>query len=182
MHHPHRSGEATRPALVHWLRLPLPISSVQTMRRAGLKRIFPLVVIGPEFVVHKHTIAYRARLVLERKGNKVAETTGRHRVLTGEKQIIGIKTDIRVSVHRRRHGSAPRRRASEAETGSVKKSQAWAPLPERERSIATEIPNVRAVSQNAATSRIHDALSKSAARNQQVSSGSMGYTPTVKSS
>jgi hypothetical protein len=34
----------------------------------------------------------------------------------------------------------PRRRARNAGTGSTKKIQAWAPLPDRERSIATDTP------------------------------------------
>src|SRR5205085_11417165 len=77
--------------------------------------------------------------------------------------------------------SVPRRLASAAGTGSAKKIQACAPLPERDRSMATGTPFVRVASRNAETSFIQDFLSKSAARNQQVSSGSIGYTPTVKS-
>src|SRR6266571_3663110 len=73
--------------------------------------------------------------------------------------------------------SVPRRLASAAGTGSAKKIQAWAPLPERDRSMATGPPRARAVSRKAATSRIQDFLSKSAARNQHVSSGSIAFDP-----
>jgi hypothetical protein len=71
------------------------------------------------------------------------------------------------------------RRAWQAEIGSAKKNQAWAPLPERERSMATGNPTFLHVSENASTSSFHTASSKSAATNQQVSSGSSGYTPMV---
>jgi hypothetical protein len=61
-------------------------------------------------------------------------------------------------------------RAVEAATGAEKKNQTWAPLPERDRSTAAGRPCARQVSAKTATSSVHDALSKSAARNQQVSS------------
>jgi len=61
-----------------------------------------------------------------------------------------------------------------AETGAVKKHHACAPFPERERSIATGILKDWLVSANAVTSSFHEFLSKSTARNQQVSSSSSG--------
>ena len=48
--------------------------------------------------------------------------------------------------------SIPKRLASAAGTGSVKKIQAWPPLPERDRSIAMGILLARAVSRNAVMS------------------------------
>lgn len=69
------------------------------------------------------------------------------------------------------------RLATFAASGAVKKNQAWAPFPDRERSIAAGTPVDRQVSVNAATSSCHEHLSKSTARNQQVSSSRSGYTP-----
>jgi hypothetical protein len=65
-------------------------------------------------------------------------------------------------------------RATLAATGAEKKNQAWAPFPERERSTDTAAPTDRHASTKAATSSIQVALSKSAARNQQVSSSESG--------
>jgi len=58
----------------------------------------------------------------------------------------------------------------------VKKNHAGAPLPERDRSTATGTSTERQVSTKARMSSVHDALSKSTARNQHVSS-SNGSTP-----
>ena len=66
------------------------------------------------------------------------------------------------------------RRAMTAGTGELKKNQTWAPLPDRERSTAVGMSKPWQVSTKAATSSSQDSLSKSAARNQQVSSLSMG--------
>jgi hypothetical protein len=74
---------------------------------------------------------------------------------------------------------APIFRADEAETGSEKKIHIWPPLPDLDRSIGTL--NAGQVSRKACVSSSHVALSKSDAGNRQVSSGSIGYTPTVKS-
>ena len=65
-------------------------------------------------------------------------------------------------------------RAVAAATGVAKKNQTCAPLPERERSTATGSPIRRLVCTNARTSSIHALLSKSTARNQQVSSSCIG--------
>jgi hypothetical protein len=53
-------------------------------------------------------------------------------------------------------------RAWQAEIGSAKKNQAWAPLPERERSMATGNPTFLHVSEKASTSSLHAASWKSA--------------------
>jgi hypothetical protein len=66
------------------------------------------------------------------------------------------------------------RRATDAETGSAKKNQACAPFPDRDRSTAIGTPDERHVSANAATSSLHESPSKSAARNQHVSSSRSG--------
>src|SRR5271167_4959679 len=55
----------------------------------------------------------------------------------------------------------------------------WPPFPERERSKEAGTPIARQVSRYAPASSCHDCLSKSTARNQQVSSESSGYTPIV---
>jgi len=68
----------------------------------------------------------------------------------------------------------PNRRAREAEIGSSKKIHAWAPLPERDRSMATGTSQAWQAWAKAFTSRRHSASSKSAAKNQQVSSGRTG--------
>jgi len=66
-----------------------------------------------------------------------------------------------------------RRRACGA-TGAEKKNQTWAPLPERDLSTAAGTQTRRHVSTKALTSSVHVLLSKSTARNQQVSSSSSG--------
>ncbi len=68
----------------------------------------------------------------------------------------------------------PSLRAATAGTGEPKKNQACAPLPERDRSMATGKPCRRQVSAKAVTSSCQVFLSKSAARNQQVSTGRSG--------
>ena len=65
-------------------------------------------------------------------------------------------------------------RAVAAGTGSEKKNHTCAPFPDRERSTSTGRSRRRAVSANARTSSFHEPLSKSTARNQHVSSGSIG--------
>ncbi|MCC6898750.1 MAG: hypothetical protein IT377_07230 [Polyangiaceae bacterium] len=65
-------------------------------------------------------------------------------------------------------------RAIIAGTGAVKKNHTCAPFPERERSTSTGKPSLSAVSANARASSFHVLLSKSTARNQHVSSGSIG--------
>jgi len=68
----------------------------------------------------------------------------------------------------------PIRLATFADSGAVKKNQACAPFPDLDRSIATGVPADRQVSANAIRSSLHERLSKSTARNQQVSSTSRG--------
>ena len=70
--------------------------------------------------------------------------------------------------------AAPSCRAVRAGIGSEKKIQTWPPLPERDRSRAAGTPFAWHVSIIADASAAQLALSKSAARNQQVSSGSSG--------
>jgi hypothetical protein len=65
-------------------------------------------------------------------------------------------------------------RNSTAGSGSEKKIHTWAPFPERERSSAAATSWDLQVSRNADTSSIHVVLSKSTARNQDVSSGKRG--------
>src|ERR1019366_5861600 len=55
----------------------------------------------------------------------------------------------------------------------------WPPFPERERSTAAGTFNSRHVSRKARESYSHVVLSKSAARNQHVSSGRRAYTPSI---
>jgi len=76
-------------------------------------------------------------------------------------------------------GSVPSRRAAPAGTGRSKKNQMCAPLPERERSNTAGTSSSRQVERNADVSSFHVFLSKSTARNQQVSFSSSGYTPRV---
>src|SRR6516165_9975017 len=73
----------------------------------------------------------------------------------------------------------PSLRAVIAGEARSKKIQIWPPLPERERSRAAGTANSRQVSRKARESYSHVFLSKSAARNQHVSSGRRGYTPMV---
>lgn len=61
----------------------------------------------------------------------------------------------------------PKRRAVAAGTGSVKKSQRWAPSPEREISGANGIPSVLAARITAFASSRQVFSSKSKARNRQ---------------
>src|SRR5674476_518644 len=73
----------------------------------------------------------------------------------------------------------PSLRAVIAGNARSKKIQMWPPFPERERSKAAGTFNSWQVSTKASESYSHVFLSKSAARNQHVSSGSSAYTPTV---
>src|ERR1017187_10987054 len=73
----------------------------------------------------------------------------------------------------------PSLRAVIAGNARSKKIQMWPPFPERERSKAAGTFNSLQVSRNASESYSHVFLSKSAARNQHVSSGSSAYTPIV---
>jgi len=73
----------------------------------------------------------------------------------------------------------PSLRAVIAGRARSKKIQMWPPFPERERSKAAGTLNSLQVSRKAWESYSHVFLSKSAARNQHVSSGRRGYTPTV---
>jgi hypothetical protein len=77
--------------------------------------------------------------------------------------------------------SAPSARASRAGIGSEKKIQTWPPSPERERSSAAGMPLVRHVCMKARESSAQCSPSKSAARNEQRSSASIGYTPATNS-
>ena len=74
-----------------------------------------------------------------------------------------------ISVPLSARDALPILRAMVADTGAVKKNHACAPLPERDRSTATGTPARLHVSANALTSLAHEHLSKSMARNQQVS-------------
>src|ERR1035441_769908 len=73
----------------------------------------------------------------------------------------------------------PNLRAVIAGSARSKKIQTWPPFPERERSKTAGAFNSWQVSRKARESYSQVFLSKSAARNQQVSSGKRGYTPTV---
>src|SRR5580658_10462039 len=75
--------------------------------------------------------------------------------------------------------AAPNRLAKVAEIGAAKNTQTCAPFPERDRSSAAGTFIPRQDSTKACASRFHDSPSKSAAKNQQVSSASRGYPPTV---
>ncbi len=70
-------------------------------------------------------------------------------------------------------------RARVAGSGVSKKIQICPPRPDRERSRDAGMHHSRHVSRKAAQSSCQLALSKSAARNQQVSSRRSGYTPTT---
>lgn len=69
---------------------------------------------------------------------------------------------------------APRRRADDAGTGSVKKIHTCPPRPDRDRSSAAGTPLVVQVARNTAASWRHVCLSKSMATNRHVSSASRG--------
>jgi hypothetical protein len=84
------------------------------------------------------------------------------------------------NAHRLRHTfGADMVRAGIAGSARSKKIQMWPPFPERERSKAAGTFNSWQVSRKARESYSQVILSKSAARNQHVSSGRRGYTPTV---
>lgn len=80
------------------------------------------------------------------------------------------KQNLAASVHAR----LLIRRAVAAAIGTAKKNQTWAPSPERDLSTAQLRLNWSAVSTKAVTSRRQSSLSKSMARNEHVSSGSIG--------
>jgi len=71
----------------------------------------------------------------------------------------------------------PNCRADFASIGSEKNIQAWAPFPDFDISMATSTPNRVAASLYARISSSHVVLSKSAARNMQVSSVRIAYVP-----
>ena len=73
----------------------------------------------------------------------------------------------------------PSLRAVIAGTACSKKIQTWPPLPDLDRSSAADTHISRQVSMNAIESSCQVFLSKSTARNQQVSSDNNGYTPMV---
>src|SRR5271165_1255743 len=73
----------------------------------------------------------------------------------------------------------PSLRAVIADSARSKKIQTWPPFPERERSKAAGTLNSWQVSRKAWASYSQVFLSKSAARNQHVSSDRRGYTPTA---
>jgi hypothetical protein len=68
----------------------------------------------------------------------------------------------------------PIARAALAATGAEKKNHTWAPLPDRERSMAAGRLIRRQVSAKAITSSVHVPLSKSTARSQHVWSARSG--------
>ena len=106
--------------------------------------------------------------------DQIAKTAGWHRVLTREEPVIRVKADVGAAVHRCRDEKRAKAPGLCRRNWLGKEYPGMRPLPERDRSTAIRMPLVRGVSRNAATSCIHDFLSKSAARNQQVSSGSKG--------
>ena len=91
-------------------------------------------------------------------------TAGRtkSRPISGRLSIVSVRT------------CDPSRRASAAAMASSKKSQTWAPRPERDRSSAAGRLRWRQASRNAAASSRQPALSKSTARKKQISPCSKG--------
>jgi hypothetical protein len=96
------------------------------------------------------------------RGSSIVAVTRPSKPISGQRSIVSVKRAV------------PSRRACGAGIGSAKKIQTCPPLPDRERSRTAGIPLSRQVAMNARASRAHDDLSKSAARNQQLSSGSIG--------
>ena len=82
------------------------------------------------------------------------------RVVDQKKPTSGLLS--RVSVSKKE----PKRRAINAGIGSEKKIQAWAPMPERDRSTATDMLFSSQTSLKPAISSLQLSLSKSAARKQ----------------
>jgi hypothetical protein len=75
--------------------------------------------------------------------------------------------------------AAPILRANDAGMGCSKKIQICAPFPERDLSKQAGMAQFVQTCKNAETSSVQVVLSKSMARNQQVSSLSRGYIPAV---
>ena len=134
----------------------------------------PLVRPRPERVVDEQRVALLARLVLERQGDEVAEAAARHGVLVREEPVVRLHAELvaprhrlgdEVAAHPPRDVRGDRRREEEPDVRAVPGTRA---LHRR------GTPAARQVSTKAATSSFHEVLSKSAARNQQVSSSSIG--------
>jgi hypothetical protein len=127
-----------------------------------------------EVIVHEHTVSVVERSLLQGERDQIAETTFRHRILTGKQSIVRIQSDLMPPFH-----------------GSGQQGAAKLPRHNRSRWIREEDPDVSVFTgtlllqsggdaesaqalTNAAASSSQVFLSKSAARNRQVSSSSNG--------
>ena len=116
--------------------------------------------------------------VLERQRDQVAESAAWHGVLVREEPVVRLHAELvapghrlgdQVAAHLAGDAGGDGRREEEPDVGAVARTaNARRRLARRRRGRSRR---------RRATSSIHDRLSKSAARNQQVSSRSSGYTP-----
>ncbi|AMY71265.1 hypothetical protein AKL17_4043 [Frigidibacter mobilis] len=146
------------------------------LRRHPWKRrqIRPLIFVWLNILIEEDAVADPPGTVLERQRDQVSEASNGHRILVRKEAVIGSKSDLWPFLHgfcdqgRSKLASRPGRHRFGEEYPDV------APLPDRDRSSAAGTPFVRHVASRALASSAQDALSKSAARNQQVSSRSKG--------
>src|SRR5262249_39459877 len=119
-------------------------------------------------IVEEETVPRRARTMLQGKRDQVAETACRHTVLTREEPVVRRKADIRITLHRL--SDEMRTEPTRDRGPNRKKTHTWPPCPDRERSSTAGMPRAAHACRKAAESSVQVALSKSTARNQQVSS------------
>src|SRR5579872_3187667 len=56
-----------------------------------------------EILIEEDAVAIFPRPILQRERDQVAETAGRHRILTREEAAVRTEADIRVTIHSCRH-------------------------------------------------------------------------------
>ncbi len=119
---------------------------------AHLRQKRPLVVVRGEGVIEENGVAGRPRLFLQGERDQVAEPSPGHRVLVGEKPVVGIESRPRPALGRRRQRRRAqlarqprreRRREKEPEVGAV--AGAGALQSEREAQVAPRLQHRRGV-------------------------------------
>ena len=138
-----------------------------------------MIAIRPKSESRNTLLSVLARNPLQRQGDEITEAALWHRVLVREEAVVGVHPELVAPVHGSGEDQTAEFSRGCRRDGTLEEIQMCPPLPERDRSSGADTPSSRHVSRNAATSSCQLFLSKSTARNQQVSSRSNGYTPIV---
>ena len=106
----------------------------------------------PEISVDENTVSQLSGCKLQRQGYQVPKPSLGHGVLIGKEAVVGIKAELVPALHGSSQNYTSQLSRGDCRQGTIKKTQTWPPLPDRDRSRAAGTFNSVQVSRNARAS------------------------------